>query len=60
MIDILWIAVSGVSYGQSEGDEFDSWTLDYIIDTHPCDDLPYVADIRPWPTAHIDGEAGSG
>ena len=58
MIDALWIAASGVSYALT--DDYlrlhnpSSVELGWAIDAHPCDDQPYVADIRIV-TAQHDG-----
>lgn len=55
MIDALWIAASGVDYAMSAGDRFSEVALDYFIDRHPCDDLPYVANISIQEVRHLDG-----
>lgn len=57
MIDALWIAASGVSYATSMGDRFEEVALDYFVDRHPCDDLPYVANISIQEVRPIDGPA---
>jgi len=48
MIDALWIATSGVEYWLSELLPCDEIFVEYVIDNHPCDDLPYVANLSVW------------
>ena len=61
MLDVLWIAASGVAYAREnrclEGP--DEFLFEFWIAPHPCDDQPYVAELdivgAGWRTTQFDG-----
>jgi hypothetical protein len=59
--DALELAIWAVSYWLSEMTPSDSIQVDFSIDRHPCDDLPYLANLSVWGHdghALIDGDDG--